>query len=30
MIHFSIIKDQVFIHAVIHTKLNPSKNWIKK
>lgn len=30
MIHFSIKNEQVFIHAVIHTKLNPSKNWIKK
>ncbi|MFN5442846.1 MAG: type II toxin-antitoxin system RelE/ParE family toxin [Crocinitomicaceae bacterium] len=29
MIHFTIENESIYIHAVLHTKLNPKKNWIK-
>ena len=29
MVHFSIHNEQIFIHAVIHTRVDPSKNWVK-
>ena len=29
MIHYTINQNQIYIHAVIHTKLNPSKKWLK-
>jgi len=29
MIHYTIKQNHIYIHAVIHTKLNPSKKWLK-
>ena len=29
MVHFSIKGQEVLIHAVLHTRLDPSKNWVK-